>query len=220
MKVGSVGRDGTSYADTGLQTGTTYFYVVRAVDEAANISTVSNEASATPEARMVDVTFVVTVPEETPVDATVFIVGNQPEICNWCNPHTVALAEGADGRWRVTLSFREGTQVNYKYTLGSWDRVEKDAKHMTRNKSLKSSGLLQRARSQIGEEAPGIAHQFIDVARQAVGCDVLFHQSPHPLHRVVLVCRILRQPQHPDTRISLKPPLYHLGGMSGCAIKR
>ncbi|MDP9380380.1 MAG: sugar ABC transporter permease, partial [Chloroflexota bacterium] len=42
------------------------------------------------------------------------------------------------------------------------------AKHMTRNKSLKSSGLLQRARSQIGEEAPGIAHQFIDVARQAV----------------------------------------------------
>ncbi|MDP9383370.1 MAG: CBM20 domain-containing protein [Chloroflexota bacterium] len=127
MKVGSVGRDGTSYADTGLQTGTTYFYVVRAVDEAANISTVSNEASATPEARMVDVTFVVTVPEETPVDATVFIVGNQPEICNWCNPHTVALAEGADGRWRVTLSFREGTQVNYKYTLGSWDRVEKDA---------------------------------------------------------------------------------------------
>jgi hypothetical protein len=75
----------------------------------------------------VQVTFEVTVPAGTPADKTVYIVGNQPQICNWCNPHTVALTKGSDGKWRVTLAFTEGTEVEYKYTLGSWDFVEKDA---------------------------------------------------------------------------------------------
>lgn len=28
--------------------------------------------------------------------------------------------------WQVTLTGTEGTQVEYKYTLGSWEKVEKD----------------------------------------------------------------------------------------------
>ncbi|HEX6289917.1 MAG TPA: alpha-amylase family glycosyl hydrolase [Herpetosiphonaceae bacterium] len=127
VRVASVDENTTEFADTDLLTGTRYYYVVRAVDEANNTSPPSNEASAVPLARDVQVTFEVTVPAGTPADRTVYIVGNQPQICNWCNPHTVALTKGADGKWRVTLTFTEGTEVEYKYTLGSWDFVEKDA---------------------------------------------------------------------------------------------
>lgn len=125
--VESVNAPATEFVDDGLQTGTTYFYVVRAVDEANNVSEDSNEASATPAARDVAVTFEVSVPASTPDDGTVFIVGGHDEICNWCNPHTVGLTEGTDGTWRITLTLQEGTLVEYKYTLGSWDFVEKDS---------------------------------------------------------------------------------------------
>ncbi len=126
-RVGSVDKNTTQFTDTDLVTGTRYYYVVRAVDEANNMSPPSNEASAVPLARTVQVTFEVTVPAGTPADRTLYIVGNHPQICNWCNPHTVALTKGSDGKWRVTLAFTEGTEVEYKYTLGSWDFVEKDA---------------------------------------------------------------------------------------------
>lgn len=29
--------------------------------------------------------------------------------------------------WRITLTGKEGVQLEYKYTLGSWDFVEKGA---------------------------------------------------------------------------------------------
>ena len=126
-KIGSEPKGSTGYTDTGLQTGTRYYYVVRAVDEAANESANSVQASAIPSARDVAVTFEVAVPSGTPADRSVYIVGNQPQICNWCNPHTTALAKGTDGMWRATITFVEGTLISYKYTLGTWENVEKDA---------------------------------------------------------------------------------------------
>ena len=72
-------------------------------------------------------TFVVTPPSTTPSNATLSIAGNQPQLCNFCNPpHTVTLTKGGDGNWRITLAFQEGTSIEYKYTLGDWDHVEKD----------------------------------------------------------------------------------------------
>lgn len=126
-KVGSVDKNTTEFHDTTLLTGTRYYYVVRAVDEANNQSSPSNEANGVPNARQIAVTFEVTVGTSLPADKTVYIAGNQPQLCNWCNPHTVPLTKGADGKWRVTLTFTEGTDIEYKYTLGSWDFVEKDA---------------------------------------------------------------------------------------------
>lgn len=123
--IGSVDAGVTQYSDTNLQTGTPYFYVVRAVDAANNASSFSNEASATPAARQISVTFEVTAPPTTPSDGVVYIVGNQPQICNWCSPQTVALSKGSDGKWRTTLDFLEGTEIEYKFTLGTWERVEK-----------------------------------------------------------------------------------------------
>lgn len=48
-KQNSVLVTSTGYADTGLTNGTTYFYVVAAVDTSGNISADSNEAFATPQ---------------------------------------------------------------------------------------------------------------------------------------------------------------------------
>jgi glycosidase len=127
QKIAFVDASTTKYTDTGLTTGTTYYYVVKALDEADNRSAASNEASATPAVAMVDVTFVVTPPATTPADKEIYIAGNQPQLCNWCNEHTVVLTKGADGKWRVTLSFAEGTALEYKYTLGTWDYVMKGA---------------------------------------------------------------------------------------------
>ena len=126
-KAGSTQPGTTTFSDTGLVTGTRYYYVVKAVDESANESGASNEANAVPLNRQIDVTFVVTAPSTTPSNATLSIAGNQPQLCNFCNPpHTITLTKGGDGRWRITLAFQEGTSIEYKYTLGDWDHVEKD----------------------------------------------------------------------------------------------
>ncbi len=127
VEVGRTDAATTHFTDTGLTTGTTYYYVVKALDEANNLSPASNQASAVPSALQVDVTLVVTPPASTPANASVYIAGNQPEICNWCNAHTVKLTKGDDGKWRITIPWAEGTSVEYKYTLGDWDHVEKGA---------------------------------------------------------------------------------------------
>jgi glycosidase/chitodextrinase len=125
VEVGRTDAATTKFVDTGLTTGATYYYVVKALDQANNLSPPSNEATAVPAALSVDVTFVVTPPANTPAGKSISIAGNQPQICNWCNEHTVTLTKGDDGKWRITLTFDEGTVVEYKYTLGTWDFVEK-----------------------------------------------------------------------------------------------
>lgn len=149
QKVASVDAGTTSYVDSGLSTDTTYYYVVRAVDEANNQSNPSNEASATPQLRQIQVTFNVTVPSSTPSDADVYIVGNQPELCNWCSPQTVKMTKTAANVWSITIGMQEGTAVEYKYTLGSWDYVEKDNScGEVANRQLRVSGTSGGTQSQ------------------------------------------------------------------------
>jgi hypothetical protein len=72
-------------------------------------------------------TFVVTVPSNTPADAELWMVGNQPEIGNWNNANALKLTKGGDGKYRVTLEWAatSGT-VEYKYLreAGTWDKEE------------------------------------------------------------------------------------------------
>ncbi len=126
-EVGRTDAATTKFTDTGLTSGTTYYYVVKALDVANNLSPASAEASGVPSALAVDVTLVVTPPASTPANASVYIAGNQPELCTWCNQHTTKLTKGDDGKWRITITWPEGTSVEYKYTLGDWDHVEKGA---------------------------------------------------------------------------------------------
>ena len=121
---------GTDYADAGVTEGRTYAYAVRAVDTSFNRSGPSAEVTATAERRLVSVTFTATVPAST--DATgrsVYIAGTlqrlDPPGPEW-NPGGVSLTSVDATHWHVTLTGLEGTQLEYKYTLGDWEHVEKD----------------------------------------------------------------------------------------------
>ncbi len=121
---------GTTYSDAPVVQDATYFYVVRSVDLSFNRSGFSNEANATAAARTVTVTFNVTVPAST--DATgrsAYIAGTLDRLDGglpaW-NPAGVVLTRVDATHWTITLTGDELTQIEYKYTLGSWDYIEKD----------------------------------------------------------------------------------------------
>jgi hypothetical protein len=80
--------------------------------------------------RTVTVTFNVTVPGTTPPDSDVYIAGSldgfDGTYPNW-DPSGVALTKAGDFDWTITFTGPEGTAIEYKYTLGSWESVEKDA---------------------------------------------------------------------------------------------
>ncbi|MCL4264667.1 MAG: PKD domain-containing protein [Anaerolineae bacterium] len=112
----------TSYEDTAVTTGETYDYYVLAFDTSFNRAALSNVVQATAEPRVVAVTFQVAVPEYTP--GIVYLVGDLPELGPW-NPGLVPMNQvGSTNVWTYTLNILDGTQVQYKYTRGSWDTVE------------------------------------------------------------------------------------------------
>jgi glycosidase len=121
---------GTSYTDTTVATGSTYYYIVRALDQSFNRSGNSAEVRATAELRTVTLVFNVTVSAST--DATgrsVYIAGFLDRLDGglpqW-NPGGVVLTRVNATTWTITLTGKETTQIEYKYTLGAWDFVEKD----------------------------------------------------------------------------------------------
>ncbi|HET9915363.1 MAG TPA: alpha-amylase family glycosyl hydrolase, partial [Anaerolineales bacterium] len=120
-----------SYPDTTIVEGATYYYVVRALDQSFNRSGNSDEVSATAQLRTVSVVFNVTVPAAT--DATgrsVYIAGSLNRLDGglpeW-NPGGVVLTRVDETHWTITLTGLEATQIEYKFTLGDWDHVEKGA---------------------------------------------------------------------------------------------
>jgi glycosidase len=117
-----------SYVDTDVLEGKTYHYVVLAVDQSFNRSELSNKVSAIAGPRTVTVTLNVTVPANTPADWTVHIAGTLSQLDggypDW-DPGAVAMSKVDATHWTITFTGKEGTSLAYKYTLGSWDYVEK-----------------------------------------------------------------------------------------------
>ena len=122
---------GTSYTDATVTQGSTYYYVVRSVDTSWNRSPGSNEVSQLADVRTMSITFDVTVPATTDAqNRAVHIAGfidrldgNNPQ---W-DPAGGTLTRLDSTHWAVTFTGKEGTQLEYKYTLGDWDHVEKGA---------------------------------------------------------------------------------------------
>jgi glycosidase len=119
-----------SFADSTVTEGQSYAYEVRSVDASFNRSAPTDPVIAEAAARTVSVTFMATVPATT--DGTgldVHIAGTLDRLDGglpaW-DPGGVQLTRVDATHWIITLTGREGTQVEYKYTLGSWDFVEKD----------------------------------------------------------------------------------------------
>jgi glycosidase len=129
--IASVSAPSTEFTDSAVVENQTYWYVVRAIDTSFNRSDWSAEVSATTELRTVTLTFTVTVPATT--DATgrsVYIAGFldrlDGDLPQW-DPGGVVLTRVDATTWTITFTGLEGTQLEYKYALGSWDYVEKDA---------------------------------------------------------------------------------------------
>ena len=120
-----------SYTDTDIEQGETYHYVLRSLDTSFNRSGNTAELAATAELRTVTITFTVTVPASTDATGrTVYIAGDLSRLDggmpDWA-PGAVSLVRVDATHWQFTATGKESTQLGYKYTLGDWDHVEKDA---------------------------------------------------------------------------------------------
>ena len=71
----------------------------------------------------VAVTFIVHVPANTPPSDAIYLATNAG---NW-TPNGTRLAPLSGGRWSATLQLAPGTQVEYRYTRGSWATDERTA---------------------------------------------------------------------------------------------
>ena len=56
-----------------------------------------------------------------PQNQKVFITGNTPELGNW-NPDKISLNKVNDSTWSKVFEFMEGKTIEYKLTLGSWEK--------------------------------------------------------------------------------------------------
>ncbi len=124
--------DAVSYTDFAVENGKTYQYRVVAYDQAGN-QTASNDVSITPDIVMVDVTFKVHAPDNTPLSAKVTMPGEQN---GWSTSAWEMSRNGAvSPDWELKKSFPEGTILTYKYAKGeSWDQ-EGLADHTRNDKS-------------------------------------------------------------------------------------
>lgn len=86
-------------------------------------STVSLPAELSVPIRPVAVTFRVKAPPGTPADATLYLPGNIDQLGPW-DPGKVALTSKGGNIFEATVTILDATDVQYKYTRGSWDTVE------------------------------------------------------------------------------------------------
>ncbi len=116
-----------AYDDETVETGQMYYYKVKAADTSFNFGEFSNIVSQTAEAKLVAVTFQVTVPDYTP--GTVYLtrfINPDGTVGDW-NPAATALWPDDSTHWTATFDILDGTQMGFKFTRGSWETVIKGA---------------------------------------------------------------------------------------------
>jgi hypothetical protein len=85
----------------------------------------------TGKSNLVTVTFNITVPDgNSKLHRSVYLAGTlhqiNPNLPDW-DPHGQEMKKEDPHHWTITLTGPENAVVEYKYTLGNWDHVEKDA---------------------------------------------------------------------------------------------
>ena len=66
----------------------------------------------------------VTVPPLTPADDTVYLAGDVDALGNW-RPDGLAMTRAGPNRWTAALDLPTGRAVEFKFTRGTWETVEK-----------------------------------------------------------------------------------------------
>ncbi len=87
------------------------------------VATTTVEVRADPGAE-VELIFSADAPATTPASDVVHLTGSTPSLGTW-DGGAIGLLDLGRGRWRTTALVPSGGAVEYKYTRGSWDTVEK-----------------------------------------------------------------------------------------------
>ncbi len=111
------------FTDLTVDAGVRYTYQVAAQDDGADTSPPSAPVDVVAEEQLVTLTFQVHVPADTPADAQLYIAG---DFQGWA-PGDTPMTQVDASTWVIDLSFESGTALQYKFTRGSWEAVEKDA---------------------------------------------------------------------------------------------
>jgi len=90
------------------------------------------------------VTWVVSVPEDTPSNSKLFIAGNLPQLGPW-QPNAFQLQKHTDGTYRASLDIPIETSVEYKITRGTWATVEKS----TEGTEIRNRTLIVRGSQEV-----------------------------------------------------------------------
>ncbi len=114
--------DGPLFTDLTVGPDVAYTYRVAAQDDGADTSASSEPLEVVAAEQLVVVTFRVTVPAGTPDDAQLYIAG---DFQGWA-PGDTPMTRADDSTWSIDLPFESGTALQYKYTRGAWEAVEKD----------------------------------------------------------------------------------------------
>jgi hypothetical protein len=121
-----------AFADLEVSEGETFLYQVLAIDGSWNRSPPTAPLAATAEPRLVTIVFTVSVPApsgvalEEPVHITGTLSGLEGDMPDW-DPASMPMEQVDATHWTITLEAREGAELEYKYTLGDFLYVEKDA---------------------------------------------------------------------------------------------
>jgi hypothetical protein len=73
--------------------------------------------------RPVAVTFRVRVPAGMPPGDAVYLPGNIDQLGPW-DPGKLRMTDQGGGIWEATITVLDGSEIQYKYTRGSWETVE------------------------------------------------------------------------------------------------
>ena len=150
------------YTDTTVTTGHTYSYTVTVVDNAFNQSPPSQAITRTAELSVVDVTFRMLAPAETPADAQIYLAGDNPDVFGApYDPARLPMKNLGDGRWEVTVQAKDSVPLLYKYTRGSWEMVEQWGsiagfanRQVTVSKSPENTMLIEDTATDWGSGGP------------------------------------------------------------------
>jgi hypothetical protein len=112
---------GAASSAAALELGTYLRLKVNAHDNTAfDLAASKQPFAGAPAGAQVSVTFIVTVPANTPPSDIVYITADAQ---NWV-PNAIRMAPLAAHRWTATLTLGQGSSLKYKYTRGSWPTVE------------------------------------------------------------------------------------------------
>ncbi len=119
-EVATVSADGVI---TGIAPGTTTISATyRGLSDQATIQVVDSLSET------VTITFLVTVPENTPEGDTIYVAGDLTDAFGgYWDPAGRALDQADTYLWTTTFDAPRGTTFSFKFTRGSWDTVEKNA---------------------------------------------------------------------------------------------